>query len=157
MNALTTPPTSSSPEALLAALLSSFGKAPKGAKPAARNAKSIPRNARPISQVEAFNELKTGYRIWKAEAKVIHLEEQTCECCGSRGTSVKDELFLLSHKASHSAWLRHEGFGIEAQEDLPVRFHRLEPRTVSFCAVCASTAIDDVLITLSSPQLSFPF
>jgi hypothetical protein len=142
-------------DALLGNLLAAFGKKPKG--PAKPTAQKLPRNAKPLVFHESFAELKTGYKVWQAQAKVIILEEQICSCCGSKVVTVKDELFLLDNKTSHSAWLRHEGYGIEAPETLPVRFHRLDQRYVSFCGVCASQAIDDVLTALATPQLSFPF
>ena len=141
-------------ESLLNNLLLAFGKKPKAEKGQKAKSKSLPRNAKPLSVAENFNLAKTGYTTWVAQAKVIVLEEQTCSCCGSRVTAVKDELFLLDHKTSHSAWFRHEGYGIVEPDNLPVRFHRAEPRFVSCCATCASEAIDDVLTLLSSPQLS---
>ena len=144
-------------ENLLNNLLAAFGKKPKPEKRAgADRRKPLPRNAKPLTLAESFSFEKTGYTTWEAKAKVIILEEQLCSCCGSRITCVKDELFLLDHKTSHSAWFRHEGYGIREPENLPIRFHRAEPRHVSCCATCASAAIDDVLDILSSPQLSLP-
>ena len=141
-------------ESLLNNLLSAFGKKPKAEKGQKAKSKSLPRNAKPLTLAESFAFEKTGYTTWTAKAKIIILEEQTCSCCGSRVTAVKDELYLLDHKTSHSAWFRHEGYGIVEPENLPIRFHRAEPRFVSCCATCASAAIDDVLTLLSSPQLS---
>ena len=145
-------------ENLLNNLLSAFGKKPKAEKGQKAKAKSkaLPRNAKPLTLAESFAFEKTGYTTWTAKAKIIVLEEQTCSCCGSRVTAVKDELYLLDHKTSHSAWFRHEGYGIVEPDNLPVRFHRAEPRFVSCCATCASAAIDDVLTLLASPQLSLP-
>lgn len=140
-------------ENLLNNLLSAFGKKAKATKQSG-NSKKLPRNAKPLSVAENFNLAKTGYTTWVAQAKVIVLEEQVCSCCGSVVTAVKDELFLLDHKTSHSAWFRHEGYDIVEPDNLPIRFHRADQRYVSHCATCASAAIDDVLTLLSSPQLS---
>lgn len=140
-------------ENLLNNLLSAFGKKAKATKQSG-NSKKLPRNAKPLSVAASFNLAKTGYTTWIAQAKVIVLEEQICGCCGSRVTSVKEELFLLDHKTSHSAWFRREGYDIVEPDNLPIRFHRADQRHVSHCATCASAAIDDVLILLSSPQLS---
>ena len=152
---LQTPLASSSTdvENLLNNLLSAFGKKAKATKQSG-NSKKLPRNAKPLSVAESFNLNKTGYTTWVAQAKVIVLEEQVCGCCGSTVTAVKEELFLLDHKTSHSAWFRREGYDIVEPDNLPIRFHRADQRHVSHCATCASAAIDDVLILLSSPQLS---
>lgn len=141
-------------ENLLSNLLSAFGKKAKPEKRTGADRRKLPRNAKPLSVAESFNLAKTGYTTWIAQAKVIVLEEQICGCCGSRVTSVKEELFLLDHKTSHSAWFRREGYDIVEPDNLPIRFHRADQRHVSHCATCASAAIDDVLILLSSPQLS---
>ena len=152
---LQTPLASSSTdvENLLNNLLSAFGKKAKATKQSG-NSKKLPRNAKPLSVAESFNLSTTGYTTWVAQAKVIVLEEQVCGCCGSTVTAVKEELFLLDHKTSHSAWFRREGYDIVEPDNLPIRFHRADQRHVSHCATCASAAIDDVLTLLSSPQLS---
>ena len=140
-------------ENLLNNLLSAFGKKAKATKQSG-NSKKLPRNVKPLSVAESFNLAKTGYTTWVAKAKVVVLEEQVCGCCGSTVTAVREELFLLDHKTSHSAWFRREGYDIVEPDNLPIRFHRADQRHVSHCATCASAAIDDVLILLASPQLS---
>ena len=143
-------------DALLATLLSSFGKkpaAPKGVK------KSLPKNASPLPQAvpQAFNLAKTGYTTWTPIAKIIMIEEQTCRTCGAVHKAVKDELFLLDHKTSHSSWLRHEGYGIEEPDQLEVRAEYLPPRVVSRCPTCISPSVEQAFELLFSPkQLSLP-
>ena len=147
---------------MLDMLLSSFGKKPKapaGKRPP--NAKKIEHAPLPVHM--AWNEKKTGYRNWKATARIIQLEEQTCKCCGSVTSVVKDELFELENTTAHSVWLRHEGFGIEDSGNLPIRYVDLEPRPVSACAECRHTqraGLDHLLGKLfdtDPKQLSFPF
>lgn len=146
--------TSPSPD-LLAELLAAFGTKSKKA-PAS---KKLPRNARPLSFTADWQMKKTGYQTWTAKARVVQLEEQVCACCGTRTTSVKDELFLLENSVAKSAWLRHEGYGIEEPDLLPVQFMHLDPRTVSFCATCASSSVDTLLdeIAHEQQQLHFGF
>ncbi len=144
--------------ALLADLLAAFGTKPaKAARPKA-NAKSLPRNAKPLTLAQEFAELKTGYREWTAVEKVIHIEEQVCACCGTRTPVVRDELYLLSHKTSYSKWLRHEGYGIVEPELLPLRYVDLEPRVVSACGYCRLPDTDMALLAVirSSQQMSLP-
>ena len=139
------------PATILADLLASFGKKPKGTP--APKGKKLPRNASPLPFDKAYAEKKTGYTTWVAKARVIMLEEQVCSCCGSRTTAVKDELFLLTHSVSHSAWLRHEGYGIEHSEDLPLQAHYLDPRTVTACAACFSSAASSIIEQLHHEQV----
>lgn len=136
---------------MLAALKARPAPAPKVKAKAAKRSSPAPR-----PQAAEFNYQKTGYVVWKPRAKVILLEEQTCECCGSVTNAVKDELFLLDNKTSHSSWLRHEGYEIEHSEDLPIEARWLEPRTVSACATCFR--IEDELRAASAAcrQLHLP-
>ena len=139
---------------LLASLLSSFGK-----KPATPKGKPLPKNAQaiPLPLPQSFNQSKTGYTNWIAQAKIILIEEQVCRTCGSVHKAVKDELFLLDHKTSHSSWLRHEGYGIDEPELLEVRAEYLPIRTVSRCPTCISPSVEQALDLLFAPvQLSLP-
>ena len=162
-NAVTVSPAKPSVDQMLSLLMASFGKKPKA--PAGKrnpsNSKKI--DLAPLPVHLAWNEKKTGYRNWKATARVIQLEEQTCRCCGSTSHVVKDELYELENTTAHSVWLRHEGFGIEDSGNLPIRYVDLEPRPVSACAQCRHTqraGLDHILGKLfdTDPrQLSFPF
>lgn len=142
----------SSTDALLSALLANFGTKPAKA-PRKAGSRALPKNASPLPFHKEFAEKKTGYTTWVAQAKVIILEEQTCECCGAKVTAVKDELFLLTHSVSHSAWLRHEGYGIEASEDLPIRPQYLPPRVVSACAACFTPGLSEIFLHLYHEQV----
>ena len=161
-NAPEAPAPSLSSTQMLDMLLASFGKKPKapaGKRPP--NAKKI--DLAPLPVHLAWNEKKTGYRNWKATARIIQLEEQTCKCCGSVTSVVKDELYELENTTAHSVWLRHEGFGIEDSGDLPIRYVDREPRLVSACSQCRLTqreGLDHILSKLfdtDPKQLSFPF
>lgn len=152
--------TSTDVSALLANLLSAYGKVPPKGNKRKANRRTLPRNAAPLTFANGFAELKTGYKTWVAQSKAVHLEEQECACCGSRVTAVKGEFFVLSNKISHSVWIRPEGYEIEAPEDLPVSFHHLPPRLVTACGACASSDLDLAINSLfgrSQVQLSFPF
>jgi hypothetical protein len=138
---------------LLASILANFGTKPVKEKRKSGERRALPKNAIPLTFDKAYAELKTGYVNWVAQAKIIMLEEQTCECCGTRVVTVKDEMFLLSNSVSHSAWMRHEGYGIEASEDLPIHAQHLEPRTVSACAACFSSAASDILDQIHHDQV----
>ena len=144
-----------SPEDLLASILSSFGKPAKGEKRTGGDRRSVPVQ-KPLPLPLAYAEDKTGYRIWRAQARVVMLEEQVCACCGGKVIAVKDELFRLDNKTAHSTWLRHEGYGIEEPENLPVEFQHLPPRLVTACGTCASDALDGAILQLFTPQLSLP-
>ena len=163
-------PQTESPEAkpltsadqMLVALLASFGKKPK--TPAGKrnppNSKKIELEDLPLHL--RWNQKKTGYRSWKATARILQVEEQTCSCCGTVTKAIKDELFELENITAHSVWLRREGFGIEEPDHLPVKFIDLEPRPVSACAHCRheqSTGLDHLLTKLfdsDSRQLCLP-
>ena len=152
-----------SADQMLAMLMSSFGKKPK--TPAG---KRNPPNSKKIDLPDlpfhlTWNEKKTGYRTWKATARIIQLEKQTCNCCGSVTHVVKDELYELENVTAHSIWLRHEGYGIEDSGNLPIRYVDLEPRPVSACAQCRheqKAGLDHLLgkiFDTDPKQLSFPF
>lgn len=147
-----------SPQDLLASLLATFKKPLPGEKKKAQASFRKQPPALPLA--DAFAREHTGYTSWKAVSRIIVLEEQHCTCCGSVTTAVKDELFSLENGLAKSSWLRHEGYGIEAQEDLPCEPHHLPPRYVTACADCLSTPLDQALAALlnrSHVQLSFPF
>ena len=153
-----------SPDAsdMLARLMASFGK-----KPPAPKGKKLP-NTKKVELEELpahlrWNQQKTGYRNWKATARIIQLEEQTCSCCGTTIKAVKDELYELENTTAHSIWLRREGFGIEDSGHLPIRYVDLAPKPVTACHNCRHeqpTGLDYVLSELFDAhprQLSFPF
>ena len=139
----------SSPEDLLASLLSSFGKsAPK--QPIPKKPKPAPA---PLPLDKAFAKAKTGYTTWKATSRLILLEEQICLACGSHHTAVKNELFVLENNTSHSVWSRPEGYGIEEPDHLPITSQLLPERTVSRCATCISPTVELALdLLFNSPQ-----
>ena len=152
-----TPPKTT--EMLLADLMAAFGTKPPKAPRAKANSKALPRHAKPLTFAEEYAELKTGYREWTAIEKVIHIEEQICSCCGTHTPVVRDELFILSNKVSHSLWFRHEGYGIVEPELLPIRYVDLEARTVTACGYCRLPETDEALLAVirASRQMSFPF
>ena len=152
-----------SADLMLAQLMAAFGKKPKGQP----GKKTTPANAKKIELEELplhlrWNQQKTGYRNWKATARILQMEEQTCKCCGSVTHAVKNELFELENTIAHSVWLRREGFGIEEPDWLPLRFVDLEPREVSGCSQCRHThreGLDHLLSKIfdTDPrQLSLP-
>lgn len=151
-----TPTTSA--ENLLASLLSSFGTKPKAEK-RKPGAKKLPANATPLPQHIAFNFAKTGYREWRALGKVVELQEQHCSCCGEVTLAVKGEYFELENGHAHSIWLRPEGYGISAQEDLPIRYTSADPVSVIACGQCKLPETDEAFLAIirNSQQLSFPF
>lgn len=120
-----------------------------------------PKNAKPIPlpQHIEWNQRKTGYRVWKATGRIIQLEDQYCTCCHTVTSTVKDELFELENTTAHSVWLRHEGFGIENQEDLEIRYVDLPLRHVTACAACRLPDMDVAILAAfsHSEQLCFPF
>lgn len=144
-------------DALLASLLSTFGKREKPAKKA--QTKKLPRNAAPLPQHVAFNLARTGYREWKAVARVVEIQEQHCLCCGTITQAVAGEKFLLENGTAHASWLRPEGYGIEQQEVLPIEYLDLPPRQVTACATCRLDQFDAAILAsvVSHQQLSFPF
>jgi hypothetical protein len=150
------PEISNPPTDILASLLASFGT-----KPAKVARKSLPKNAKPIPlpQHVAWNLKKTGYREWKATARIVVLQEQICSCCGNSIQAVQQELYELENTTAHSIWHRPEGFGINAQEDLPIRYTQAEPRRVIACAFCKSIDLDEAILAevRASMQLTFPF
>ena len=138
-----------SPEDLLSSLLASFAKQPPAArKPAPKKAPPAP-----LPLDKAFAKAKTGYTTWKATSRLILLEEQVCLACGSRHTSVKNELFVLENNTSHSVWSRPEGYGIEEPDHLPITSQLLPERTVSRCATCISPSVELALdLLFNSPH-----
>lgn len=139
---------------LLADLLAAFGALPpKEKKALASNdrRKAPPPPALPLPQ--AFASRKTGYRIWKATHRAIQIQKQICKCCGAETSSVKGEFFALENGNAHAVWLRPEGYGIEAPDDLPNVFIDLEDTWVTACAECRSSPLDDLDFYLQPRQL----
>lgn len=141
---------------LLASLLADFGK-----KPAREKKKALPKNAKPLNLPlpEAWNLRKTGYKVWQATGRAIQIQEQHCACCGAVTKAVKNELYILENSASHSVWMRVEGFGIDNQQDLPITYVDVEPITVSACAECRLPQVEEAILAMvqASQQLTFPF
>jgi hypothetical protein len=105
---------------------------------------------------KAFAQRKTGYTTWKAIGRAVILQRQECTCCGEVTEIVRDEMFVLQNSASHSVWRRHEGYGIEAPEDLPIQVERLdEVQMVSACGACADWDFE-ILSAHSSRQMELP-
>lgn len=126
---------------LLDDLLAAFGTAP----PKVKKPKAAPKPPPPpLPLPKAFSLRKTGYVTWKAVARVIHIQEQECNCCGSRVSFVKGEFFSLENGHAHAVWMRTEGYGIEAPEDLPIIYQDLEPVFVTACASCRTIPFDDL-------------
>ena len=123
------------PADLLQRMLANLGD-PKKAKARIEKEKKASKAPEPLTVGQAFNEAHSGYRNWKAEARVVQIQEQACGCCGTRTKAVKDEFYRFSHAASKSVWFRHEGYGIEAPDDLPIYYEDLPPRVVTACASC---------------------
>ena len=105
---------------------------------------------------ERFALEATGYKVWKAIGLVVYLEHRECDC-GASHLEWKDEHYELENGLSHSIWYRHEGYGIEHQEDLPRRTEVLpEPKRIRACKEClCSNALDSALAGLA--QMEFPF
>lgn len=150
-----TPPSAARASDLLADLLVAFKKPLKGT-PAPRAKAAKPEV---LPQHVAWNTRKTGYRVWKATGRIIQLEDQYCTCCHTVTSTVKDELFELENTTAHSVWLRHEGFGIENQQDLEIRYVDLPLRHVTACGLCRLPDTDVALLAMfsHSEQLCFPF
>lgn len=147
------PASALSTDELLARLLDTYKKPAKVAAPKKPKV-SRPKPALPFAQAYAVE--KTGYRVWKATHKVIEIQHQVCECCGTVTPAVKGEFFALENGAAHAVWLRTEAYGIEASDSLPVERVELEARRVSACAFCADVELRFRAI-FPSPQLSFDF
>lgn len=151
MSTLPTSPSSPAPD-LLSDLLSSFGKPAKKEKRAP--AKRAPAEILPVPQAYAVK--KTGYRIWKATARVLQIQKQICNCCGEEVEYVKAEFFALENGQAHATWLRPEGYGISSTEDLPITYTDLEPSFVTACASCRSTPFDDLESLFHPRQMELP-
>jgi len=106
---------------------------------------------------KAYALKRTGYVSWKALARIIEIQPQVCTCCGNTVEAVRGEFYKLANGTAHAVWLRPEGYEIEAQEELPIDFVWLEPRTVSACSVCARDG-SNLLFTLDAArkQLELP-
>jgi hypothetical protein len=121
------------------------------AKPSATKQREAAFAALPMHK--AFAMRKTGYTTWKAIERVVVLQRQECRCCGEVTEIVKDEMFVLENRASHSLWKRHEGYGIEAPSDLPISIERIEEmQMVSACGACADWDFD-ILSAYAQRQL----
>lgn len=144
-------------DSLLATLLEQFGK--KSAAKKAAPSKKLPRNAEKLPQHTAFNQSKTGYRVWKALARIVEIQSQHCLCCGSITQAVAGEKFLLENGVAHATWMRSEGYGIEQQEQLPIEYLDLPERHVTACAACRLDQFDAAILAsvVAHQQLSFPF
>lgn len=153
--------TKPTPEQTLSALLALFGKPAKGKAQKVAVSKTKTEKDVELPSYLRWNEKKTGYRVWTATAKIVQIEEQVCSCCGTVTKAVKDELFELENITAHSVWLRHEGFGIDQQEDLPIRYVDLPPKPVAACAACrhySGDELSNILDKICSPvQMNFPF
>lgn len=141
------------PNPLLSDLLAAFGTLPPKEKKA--RAPAAPRSSSPqLPLPKFFAARKTGYCTWKAVSRVIQLQKQICSCCGGETESVKAEFFALENGLAHATWLRPEGYGIIAPEDLPNTFVDLDPLYVTACAQCRSTPFDDLFSIFHPKQLS---
>lgn len=118
-------------------------------KPAVKGPLAL--SERPISQQVAIE--RTGLITWKATAKVVILQRQECQCCGSLITCVDQEFFQLENGQLHNVWRRTEGYDIESPEDLPLITEYTEQvRKVSACVECVGIDIE-----LTSRQLTMGF
>lgn len=148
----TTSPTST-PDLLaeLLAALPPVPKKPKQAKPARR---ALIPNELPLEK--AYAARRTGYVTWKATHRVLQVQRSICSCCGEEVSYIKNEFFALENGTAQATWLRHEGYGIDAPEDLPNVFVDLpEPIYTTACPTCRSTPFDDLESLLHPRQLSF--
>lgn len=150
------PSTSPSPaaaESLLSDLLAAFGKLPPRAarKPASKKPASL---AAVLPLHKAFSARKTGYVTWKATSRVLQVQEQECSCCGGRIEYIKAEFFALENGTAHATWLRPEGYGIVAPEDLPIVYVDLDPVFTPGCASCRTSPFDELDSLFHPKQLS---
>jgi hypothetical protein len=129
------------------------------ASPASKKTKPAAKPKAPPSDLpmhKAFAQRKTGYTTWKAISRVVLLQRQECSCCGEVTEIVRDEMFVLQNGASHSTWRRHEAYGIEAPEDLPIEVERLEGvQVVSACGACADWDFE-ILASFRQRQMELP-
>ena len=133
----------------MAALADLFASSATPKKPAAKKAAPAP-----LPLAKAFAQRKTGYTTWKALSRVVLLQRQECTCCGAVHKVVKDEMFVLQNSASHSIWRRHEAYGIEAPEALPIEVEMLaEIQFTSACGECADWDFDNIASAIR--QLEF--
>lgn len=145
-------PVSAPANDLLAELLAALPVVPKTPRGKSPTRKPLVPDERPLAQSFAIR--KTGYVTWKATARVLQVQEQICKCCGSSTEYVKSEHFALENGTAHATWLRTEGYGIEAPDDLPNTFVDLEPMYVPACPQCRSTPFDDLEALFHPRQLS---
>ena len=128
------------------------------ASPATKRAAPVKKPAAPavvLPLAKAFAQRKTGYTTWKALSRVVLIQRQECTCCGAVHKVVKDEMFVLQNSASHSIWRRHEAYGIEAPEALPIEVEMLaEIQFTSACGECAEWDFDSIS-TSGIRQLEF--
>lgn len=146
----------SSANPLLSDLLAAFGTLPPKEKKAkgSRAASSERRTSPDLPLPQSFSKRKTGYQTWKATSRVLQVQKQICKCCGGEIEAIKAEYFALENGQAHATWLRAEGYGIVAPEDLPNTFVDLEPMYVTACAECRSTPFDDLFSIFQPKQLS---
>lgn len=147
-------PATSSPTDLLSSLLSSFGTLPPKEKKKAPPKPRPPAEYLPLPQ--AFAAKKTGYRVWKAVARVLQVQKQICSCCGAEVEFIKAEFFALENGNAHATWLRPEGYGIITPDSLPITYTDLEPVWTTACPACRSTPFDDLETLFHPKQLELP-
>lgn len=138
---------------LLSSLLSAFGTLPPKEKRKASPKPKAPQEYLPLPI--SFAQKKTGYRVWKATARVLQIQKQICSCCGGEIEYVKAEFFSLENGTAHATWLRSEAYGIEAPESLPITYVDLDPAYVPGCASCRTTPFDDLEALFHPKQLEF--
>ncbi len=138
---------------LLSELLSAFGTLPpKGPRVRGKPAPKALAQVLPLHN--EFARRKTGYITWKAIGRNLQVQRQICNCCSGEIEFIKAEFFILENGTAHATWLRAEGYGIEAEEDLPITYTDLEPAFVPACASCRSTPFDDLESLFHPRQLS---
>lgn len=142
------------PNPLLDSLLAAFGTPPPKEKKAKGQRGQSPTSPAPLPLPQSFSKRKTGYVTWKATSRVLQIQKQICKCCGEEIEAIKAEFFALENGQAHATWLRPEGYGIVAPEDLPNTFVDLDPVYVTACASCRSTPFDDLFSILYPKQLS---
>lgn len=147
-------PSSASPEDLLSSLLSSFGKLPPKEKKKSSPKPRPPAEILPLPQ--SFASRKTGYRTWKAVSRVLQVQKQICNCCGAEVEYIKAEFFALENGNAHATWLRPEGYGIIAPDNLPITYIDLDPQWVTACPACRSTPFDDLESLFHPRQMELP-
>lgn len=133
-------PTTQKTADLLAELLAEFGKpAPKVKAPKANTPKAKSDAELCNSYAEKFALQHTGYRVWQAVARIVAFQYRVCETCGEEHLEWVDEYYKFENGRTYATWIRHEAYGIEHAELLPVEHITLpERRQITACSACCT-------------------